>query len=469
MNTHLLFRRSRTHLALWYAGVMAIILSLSGFSMYRFLIQSNWEAMEREIESIAGTLHDSLEPMLPASEEPTAILRRILPELCLVDQPCNISPTLIQRHTTGISDRSTYYIRLFNDQGKLLAFSPSQIISELPQSLITTPWQTFKSSQGIRYHQFTIILHSHDVKNQTHRHSNQPSWGYLQLGRNLEPFDAEVKRIKLILAIGLPIALILIAISSWWLSKLAMQPIYQSYQQQQQFTANAAHELRSPLASLLATVEAILRVPQANYEDTQIMLYKVEKQGRRLSNLIADLLLLSNLEQNSFPKKFQSCCLNDLVSDLTEEMSELATASDIHLTSQVPSMEIYVLGNESQLYRLVLNLISNAIQYTPAQGDVHISLEVYDHNAVIAVKDTGIGIPKTEQNRIFDRFYRVEGDRSRKTGGTGLGLAIAQAIAKVHNSNIQVQSELGKGSIFTIRLALMTTCEKSAPTQCYAG
>lgn len=466
MNTHLLFRRSRTHLALWYAGVMAIILSLSGFSMYRFLIQSNWEAMEREIESIAGTLHDSLEPMLPASEEPTAILRRILPELCLADQPCNISPTLIQRHTTGISDRSTYYIRLFNDQGKLLAFSPSQIISELPQSLITTPWQTFKSSQGIRYHQFTIILHSHDVKNQTHRHSNQPSWGYLQLGRNLEPFDAEVKRIKLILAIGLPIALILIAISSWWLSKLAMQPIYQSYQQQQQFTANAAHELRSPLASLLATVEAILRVPQANYEDTQIMLYKVEKQGRRLSNLIADLLLLSNLEQNSFPKKFQSCCLNDLVSDLTEEMSELATASDIHLTSQVPSIEIYVLGNESQLYRLVLNLISNAIQYTPAQGDVHISLEVYDHNAVIAVKDTGIGIPKTEQNRIFDRFYRVEGDRSRKTGGTGLGLAIVQAIAKVHNGNIQVQSELGKGSIFTIRLGLMTTFEKSAPTQC---
>ena len=454
MNTHLLFRRSRTYLALWYAGVMAIILSLSGFSMYRFLIQSNWEAMEREMESIAGTLHDSLEPMLPASEEPTAILRRILPELCLADQPCNISPTLIQRHTTGISDRSTYYIRLFNHQGKLLAFSPSQIISELPQSLITTPWQTFKSSQGIRYHQFTIILHSHDVKNQTHRHSNQPSWGYLQLGRNLEPFDAEVKRIKLILAIGLPIALILIAISSWWLSKLAMQPIYQSYQQQQQFTANAAHELRSPLASLLATVEAILRVPQANYEDTQIMLYKVEKQGRRLSNLIADLLLLSNLEQNSFPKKFQSCCLNDLVSDLTEEMSELATASDIHLTSQVPSMEIYVLGNESQLYRLVLNLISNAIQYTPAQGDVHISLEVYDHNAVIAVKDTGIGIPKTEQNRIFDRFYRVNGDRSSKTGGTGLGLAIVQAIAKKHQANLKVTSQDGKGSLFTLELAI---------------
>lgn len=420
--------------------------------MYRFLIQSNWEAMEREMESIAGTLHDSLEPMLPVSEEPTSILRRILPELCLADQPCNVSPTLIQRHTTGISDRSTYYIRLFNYQGKLLAFSPSQIIPELSQRLITTPWQTFESSQGIRYHQFTIILHSHDVKNLTYRHSNQPSWGYLQLGRNLEPFDAEVKRIKLILAIGFPIALSLIALSSWWLSKLAMQPIYQSYQQQQQFTANAAHELRSPLASLLATVEAILRVPQVNPEDTQTMLYKVEKQGRRLSNLIADLLFLSSLEQNSSPKKFQSCCLNDLVSDLTEEMSELAMASDIHLTSQVPSMEIYILGNESQLYRLVSNLIANAIQYTLAQGDVHISLEVHDHNAVIAIKDTGMGIPQAEQSRIFDRFYRVDSDRSRKTGGTGLGLAIAQAIAHHHQGHITVKSDRSQGSLFIVRL-----------------
>jgi len=457
MNTHLLFRRSRNRLAIWYAGVMAVILSLSGFSMYRFLIQSNWEAMEREMESIAGTLHDSLEPMLPASEAPTSILRRILPELCLVDQPCNISPTLIQRHTTGISDRSTYYIRLFNHQVKLLAFSPSQIIPELPQRLITTPWQTFESSQGIRYHQFTIILHSHDGKNQTHRHSNQPSWGYLQLGRNLEPFDAEVKRIKIILAIGFPIALLLIALSSWWLSKLAMQPIYQSYQQQQQFTANAAHELRSPLASLLATVEAILRVPQVNPEDTQTMLYKVEKQGRRLSNLIADLLFLSSLEQNSSPKPWQRCCLNDLISDLTEEFLELAAASNIDLTNQMPDREIYVLGNESELYRLVSNLIANAIQYTPSNGHVEISLFEEDRKAVITVKDTGIGIAPTEQTRIFDRFYRIDSDRSSKTGGTGLGLAIVQAIAKRHNSNLKVTSQVGKGSIFNLELPIDCT------------
>ncbi len=234
-----------------------------------------------------------------------------------------------------------------------------------------------------------------------------------------------------------------------------MQPIYQSYQQQQQFTANAAHELRSPLASLLATVEAILRVPQSNPQQMQTMLQTVERQGRRLSHLIADLLFLTSLEQNSSPKPFQPCCLNDLISDLTEEFLELATIAEIHLVNQIPNYKIYVLGNESQLYRLVSNLIANAIQYTPSGGHVVISLTARDRTAFISVKDTGIGIASAQQTRIFERFYRVDSDRSRKTGGTGLGLAIVQAISQVHQGSIQVQSELGQGTIFTLRLPLM--------------
>jgi two-component system, OmpR family, Ni(II)-sensor and/or redox sensor kinase NrsS len=452
MNTHQLFRRSQIRLALSYAGVMAVILSLAGLGMYRFLIQSNWKAIEREMTSIAGTLHDSLEPVLPSSENPTAILRRILPELCLVKQPCNASPTLIQRHTTGISDLNTYYLRLFDRQGQILAYSPTKISTELPQSLTADPWQTFTSAQGIRYRQFTIILHSHNLSYQNDSNNTQPTWGYLQIGRTLAGFDAEVKRLELILAIGFPIALVLIAVSSWWLSKLAMQPIYQSYQQQQQFTANVAHELRSPLASLLATVEAILRLPPSQQQDIPMMLHPVERQGRRLSHLITDLLFLTSLEQNSFTKPFQPCCLNDIVSDLTEEFLELATAADIHLTSQMPKLDIYVMGDESQLYRLVSNSIANAIQYTPAGGYVSVSLACADRTASIAIKDTGIGIAPGQQTRIFERFYRVDSDRARKTGGTGLGLAIVQAIVQRHQGQITVKSELGSGSLFTIRL-----------------
>jgi len=458
MNGYSLFRRSRLRLAFWYAGVMGVILSVSGFGIYRAMMQSNWAAMEREIESIAGTLHDSVEPLLPASEAPTAVLQQIFPDLCLSGQPCNPTPTLIQRHTIGISDRSTYYIRLFNHQGTLLAFSPNQP-PLLSKTLNRAPWQTFRTANGIRYHQFTTILHSAKDHHQANEPNAHPSWGYLQIGRTLEPFDAELRRIQWILAIGFPLSLLLVAVSSWWLSGLAMQPIYQSYQQQQQFTANAAHELRSPLASLLATVEAILRLPQASQQDISMMLQTVERQGRRLSHLITDLLFLSSLEQHSLKqhsgaKPLQPCCLNDLVSDLTEEFLELATAADIHLTSQISHSEIYVLGHESQLYRLVSNLIANAIQYTPAGGNVIVSLESHDRTAYVTVKDTGIGIAPSEQTRIFDRFYRVESDRSRKTGGTGLGLAIAQAIAHVHEGSIQVQSEIGQGTSLTLQLPL---------------
>jgi two-component Ni(II)/redox sensor kinase NrsS len=451
MNGHHLFRRSRSRLAFWYAFVMGAILSLSGLGMYRAIIRVKWASLEREIESIAGTLHDSLEPMLPAALAPTTVLQQIFPDLCLTGQFCHPKPTLIQRHTIGIGDRDLYYLRLFDHHGKLLAFSPNQP-AQLPQTLNSSQWQTFKSADGIRYHQFTIILHRVKTHHLAEENSSHPSWGYLQIGRTLETYDSEVKQIQLILAVGLPIALGLVAVSSWYLSGLAMRPIYQAYQQQQQFTANAAHELRSPLASLLATVEAILRLPPTHQQDVPSMLQRVERQGRRLSHLITDLLLLVSLEQNSSPKPFQPCCLNDLIADLIEELAELATASDIHLTSRVPPDEIYVLGNESQLYRLVSNLIVNAIQYTSTGGSVKVSLSQSDRTAVMAIEDTGMGISPSEQSRIFERFYRVNSDRSRQTGGTGLGLAIASAIAHRHQGHLKVKSELGKGSVFTISL-----------------
>jgi two-component system, OmpR family, Ni(II)-sensor and/or redox sensor kinase NrsS len=440
-----LFYQSRLQLAFWYSLVMAGILGVSGILIYRSILFWNWTALEREIQSIAGTLHDSLEPMLPITEDPAHTLTQIFPDLCLVNQPCNPDKTTIQRHTTGISDRNIYYLRLFNVQGKLLAFSDNQpsLMARLPNQ---TPWQTFTTPTGKRYLQFTTILHA---TNQT-----QSSWGYLQIGRDLKDFDAEAERIQWILMIGFPISLGVVIVSAWFLSYLAMKPIYQSYQQQQLFTDNVAHELRSPLASLLATVEAIMRDSGTFSEEGTALLQTVEKQGRRLSKLITDLLLLTSLEQKTLLDTFEHCSLNDLVNDLTEEFLELAIAAEIHLSSNVISKEIYVWGNESQLYRLVSNLIANAIQYTPAEGSIHITLTSDEQIAIIAVQDTGIGVPLDQQERIFERFYRVNRDRSRKTGGTGLGLAIAQAIATKHQGSLTVQSELNQGSLFTVQLPL---------------
>lgn len=448
-----LFRRSRLRLALWYALVTGSIFGLSGLAMYRVLMQSRWVALEREIESIAGTLHDSLEPILPASDAPAVVLQQIFPDLCLAEQPCNETPTLIERHTLGVSDRTTYYIRLFDDEGRLLAFSPNQ--PQLSNRLNPEPWQTLRLENRLRYQQFTTILHGaphqHSDSDELHTH---PPWGYLQIGRTLASFDAETQRIRWTLALGLPLVLVLVGLSSWGLSGLAIQPIYRSYQQQQQFTANAAHELRSPLANLLATVEATLRLPATQSQEIPLRLQTIERQGRRLSQLIADLLLLTGLEQGTTQQSRKLCCLNDLITDLIEEYQELATAAEVILTDQLPTTKVFVLGHESQLYRLVCNLIDNGVRYTPAGGAVTVELKAHERTAVISVEDTGIGISLAEQARIFERFYRIDGGRSRKTGGTGLGLAIAKAIVLAHDGSLTVKSTVEQGSVFIIQLPI---------------
>ena len=170
------------------------------------------------------------------------------------------------------------------------------------------------------------------------------------------------------------------------------------------------------------------------------------------------MLLLSRLEQQTLIPKKQPCSLNILIEDLIEEFSPLANASSLQLKSSVLSHQtLYVMGDEDQLLRLLSNLIANAIQYTPAGGNINLILKNNNSNAIIEVQDTGIGIPPQEQQVIFDRFYRVNSDRSRQTGGSGLGLAIAQAIALAHGGKIQAQSQLGKGSTFSLCIPLEVT------------
>jgi len=182
-------------------------------------------------------------------------------------------------------------------------------------------------------------------------------------------------------------------------------------------------------------------------------LQTIDRQTIRLSQLVQDLLMLSRMEVQVPNQKQQSCCLNDILSDLIEEVAAIALQSKIDLHLQVLSgSPIYITGNEEQIYRLIFNVLINAINYTLEGGKVQIFLEQSDRNAIIRIEDNGIGIAEADLPHIFDRFYRAHSDRSRKTGGTGLGLAIAIAIAKSHQGSIQVKSELGKGSIFTISL-----------------
>ncbi|MEY2831223.1 MAG: hypothetical protein RLZZ574_481 [Cyanobacteriota bacterium] len=455
MRQNKLFNKTRVSLSLWYAGVMGLILSLLGFGVYEAISHAHWVALDRELESVAGTLHDSLELKLKQTGQIEPIIGELLPNLCLVGTSCVSERFNSQRHGAykganairptaphllSAVDRGNYYARLYDTSGRLIAIA-GDYPEGLPQTLNKELWQTISDRSNNTYHQISFSLHT----------QTREDWGYFQVGRSLADFEGYLGRVKLVLLLGLPISLTLVAFASWWLAGLAMQPIYRSYQQIEQFTADAAHELRTPLAATQAMVESSLLV-DLDKQEAKDILTAIKRENKRLIQLVADLLLLARMDRRAVPLRRELCCLNDLVSDLVEELEPLAIANQITLTNVFRvKKSINVSGDCNQLYRLVYNLIVNAIQHTPPDGQVTVILERDASDALIQVKDTGIGIASQHQKHIFDRFYRVQSDRSRHTGGSGLGLAIAKSIARSHSCKLSVHSQLGQGSTFTLK------------------
>ncbi|MDX2212258.1 MAG: two-component system sensor histidine kinase RppB [Oculatellaceae cyanobacterium bins.114] len=451
MNRNKVFVLTRWRLAGLYVGTMGVILALSGFCFYKAIAHNQWQSLNRKLASVAGTLHDGIEPALQQPGEVTPITSHFLPGLvCLNGASCVAQVNSAERHVTGLV-QDNYYVRFISSTGTLLATAGQQPVG-LPATISSSELETVQASDGTRYRQIVLQLKIEGYR----------PWGYIQVGQSLEEYEIQLNRMRWMLGLGMPTVMLFIGMTGWWLSGLAMKPVYQSYRQIQQFTADAAHELRTPLAAIQSTVEFSLDEPDLTEAEAKDTLRTIERQSKRLTQLVQDLLLLSRIDLQIVPAKQSSCCLNRLIEDLVDEFLALATASQIELKTKIETSELlFVLGNEEQLYRLFANLIINAIQYTAPGGKVTIHLQKEDNHALFYVQDTGIGIPLKEQSRIFDRFYRIHSDRSRHTGGSGLGLAIAQAIAQTYQGNIQVQSETDKGSTFTVRLPLKLPQGKS--------
>ena len=440
MHQNKLFSRTRIRLTLWYAGAIGILLSAFGLGVYAAIAYVYELAVDREIESMASTLHDSLESILvsPGLTEPE--IERFFPDFCTREEDCSTLRTIRSHHLVSPIAQGNYYLRLLDVSGDVVAVAGIVPQDSTPQS---EEWHTLTDTEGDRYHQFTTIIHT----------QTGADWGYLQVGRNLHDLDSYLSAARWVLMLGLLLSLLLVGFISWGLASLAMQPVYQSYRQIQQFTEDAAHELQTPLAALQAAIESTLRIENPTVAQALDTLQAVDRQNRRLSHLVKDLLFLSRMKQQTAPFDSQPCGLQDLIDDVEEELAVLALANKVKLVKEIRATEpLSTIGNEAQLYRAIYNIASNAIRYTPKGGRVTISLDRIPPHAVIQIRDTGIGIAPEHQPRIFDRFYRVESDRSRRTGGSGLGLAIAREIVRTHNGRIQVQSELDRGSTFTVRL-----------------
>jgi two-component system phosphate regulon sensor histidine kinase PhoR len=222
-------------------------------------------------------------------------------------------------------------------------------------------------------------------------------------------------------------------------------------QMRSQFLANVSHELRTPIFTIQGFIETLLNGavndPKVNIQ----FLQKANQHTINLSNLLNDLIDISMIESGEMRMSFRYFKLKEFLKTLLQEQKSLADAKNIELKMNTFDEDLTLFGDKDKLKQVMINLIQNAIKYTE-KGSVEISVEEESKFAKITIRDTGIGIPDKDLDRIFERFYRVDKARSRAVGGTGLGLAIVKHIVEAHNSEIYVKSELNKGSEFSFRL-----------------
>lgn len=218
-----------------------------------------------------------------------------------------------------------------------------------------------------------------------------------------------------------------------------------------EFVANVSHELKTPLTAIRSYAETLINGAVNDREHNLEFLKKLDKHAINLSALIDDLLEISRLESKKELGPYARVDIIKTINHASETISEKAKKKNISVIKNIGG-ECSVSGLEDHIYRAILNLLDNAVNYTGDGGRIEISCVKKESNIEIAISDNGIGIPKEHLPRIFERFYRVDKARSRELGGTGLGLAIVKHVANIHNGTVSVESEEGKGSKFTLIL-----------------
>lgn len=223
------------------------------------------------------------------------------------------------------------------------------------------------------------------------------------------------------------------------------------------FVANASHELKTPVSTIIASSEALQIALERGDVSAATFAHRIESSARQLDRLVGDLLDLSRLEKES--PELSPSRLDHLVRDEVERIRPEAAARGIEIVSHTD--EVTATINQRDVSIAVRNMLDNAIRYTPEDGSIVVEVNSEDGSALISVSDTGEGVPTRDIERVFERFYRVDSARSRATGGTGLGLSIVKHVAEGHGGTVSLESELGVGSTFTIRLPMTSKGEET--------
>jgi len=262
--------------------------------------------------------------------------------------------------------------------------------------------------------------------------------------------EVALDRLRNILLVLNGVLVIIIPGVAWLMTRRILAPVQRIHNQQKQFVSDVAHELRTPLSIMDGELEVALR-KERTVSDYQQVLTSSKQETDRLISLVENLLFLARADQGKQAIDFEKVDITDLIGSVIASLQTESANKQIVLHFRPEAEPTFARGQPSMLRRLFFNLIHNAILYTPAKGSVWISLLANKQYTQVEIKDTGIGISPEDQERIFNRFYRVDSSRSQ-TKGYGLGLAICKSIVELHHGRITVHSALGKGSTFAVIL-----------------
>ena len=425
-----MFTRSRRNLAYWFALSMGGILVLFAGVSYCLSVEGQLQAFDQALYKKSKAIASGATIQLHQGQW------QIEPE----DAPW-MGGDRLSRNSELV------YVRWYNASGDLVRFiglpAPLRLtpVSEF-QTIVLTDDPVGEPTSGLWLRQVTLpVLRQQQLV------------GYLQVGEPLTAIRDSLERVRLFLALGVPLTLGVIGVTGWFLGGVAMQPTRRAYDQLQRFTADASHELRAPLAAVLSNAQVGLLSPDDSGEP-RLRLAKIVGTAKLMSTLIGNLLFLSRQEGALDPASLKRVDLVALLRSLIDDQMAQATAQGLTFTSHLPEQPVTLNADPDLLRQAITNLLSNAFKYTSPGGRVQLRLSSSSRYAIIQVEDNGIGIPAADLPHIFERFYRVDTARSRQSGGFGLGLAIAQQIITAHRGRITATSTLEKGTTFQIELPL---------------
>lgn len=422
-----MFNRSRRNLARWFTLSMGSILVLFAGVIYNLEVKDKVKGLDQLLYKRAELMAASSQYRLYQKQKQVDLSN--IPLLGSGSHPAEIE---------------LVYVRWYDPQGKLKRFFGTPPPEQLQ---ISSEFLTIKSvdpltNEALWLRQVTLPVQG-----------GNSVIGYLQVAIPLTETQNDLKEFQLMLTLAVPVALGLIGLTGWVLGGIAMQPVQQAYNQLQRFTSDASHELRSPLSAILTNAQVGLLMA-TDRPQIHPSLENIIDSAKSMSTLVNNLLLLARHQGQLTPESLKKVNLNSLLENLAVHYTTIAAKASLKLISHLPEQPIELWADPDLLGQAVENLLNNSCKYTLSGGTVWLRLEPHSDQAVIQVIDTGIGIPEADLPYIFNRFYRVDTERTRESGGFGLGLAIAQQIVQAHGGHIYASSNEGKGSTFQIKLPL---------------